>query len=135
MRGTLPAPFTLDFAREGNGDNVEINSLKMRVYGKAGELYSHINGAAPAPEVVAAKAQDGKGAKVVGGFIPITNGDLANSIANQNTKLGIQVGFYPVVKGDAKGSTVLEVKVSRGFKVGLRQNKNKLFGKLVPVFK
>lgn len=131
----LGEPFHVDFDREGSGDKVKINALKMRVRGRGGELYVHINGAAPAPEVVTAKSEDGKGAKVLGEFVNLTDPEMAGRLANANSTLGSHVGFYPVVKGDAEGSLELEVSVPRGQLLGLRQNKNKLFGKLEPVWK
>ena len=58
----------LDFTREGSGRDVKINALTIQVYGRGGELYLHPNGAVPSPEILAAKSDSGRGAKVIGEF-------------------------------------------------------------------
>jgi hypothetical protein len=59
-----------------------------------------------------------------------------NAAVEKNPKLGIEIGFFPAPKGQRDGDLVFRGKVpfSKGF-VGLREKKNKLFGKLDPVFK
>lgn len=130
----LGAPFRLDFAKKGGDMEVEIDALTIRVRGRGGEVYTHINGAAPAPEVLVARSEDGKGAREQGEFVPIRDPETMNAVSQRHTELGSHVGFYPIPKGST-GETVLKVHVPTGHFVGLQEKKNKLFGKLEPIFK
>src|SRR5690606_16351384 len=131
----LGAPFVLDFERGGSATAVEIDAHKIRVRGRGGEIYTHVNGATPEPEVLVGKRNDGKGAKAVAEFVMIPDGDLLNQVASRNPTLSIEVGFYPVPKDAEPGATVLKLEVPEGQFVGLQEQKNKLFGKLQPIFK
>ncbi|MCA8955200.1 MAG: hypothetical protein KDC87_03950 [Planctomycetes bacterium] len=141
----LGAPFHFDFVRGGSGDDVELDSLRFRVLGASGEMYGRIHGPTPAPEVLVAKTSSGRGAKVVGSYVPIASPDLLNTAADtlgailkkdSIRGMGIEVGYFPVVKGSAEGSTRLKFKSPiTGGLVGLRVKKHKMFGKIDPVFK
>lgn len=130
----LGAPFQLDFTKGGSDTMVEIDALTIRVRGRGGEIYTHINGATPAPEVLVARGEDGKGARPSGEFQPIRDPETLNRVATAHATLGSQVGFYPIPDG-SDGTTVLKVEVPPGHFVGLQEKKNKLFGKLEPIFK
>ncbi len=132
---TLGAPFKIDFKRGGTGVDVVVNSHRIKVYGVGGELYTHLNGAVAAADVMVAKDKTGKGAKSVASFIAITDADIANVVAKQDPNLRSYVGFYPVAKGDAKGTSKVKFKVKKGQVIGLSQKKNKMFGKLLPIWK
>ncbi len=132
---TLGAPFTLDFARGGEGQDVEIDATSIAVYGAGGERYSRINGAAPAPEVLVARSDSGKGAKPVAKFVPMDS-DYLNGILSKYPNLALEVGFFPKPEDDSGGTMKLRVKMpAADMFVGLQEKKNKLFGPLKPVWK
>ncbi|MEE2887317.1 MAG: hypothetical protein VX951_07780 [Planctomycetota bacterium] len=141
----LGSPFKFEFVRGGTGDEVVVDSLFFSVVGAYGEAYSKIQGPIPAPEVVVAKTSAGRGAKVVGSYLPITSPDTLNTAAatldaalkSSNLRgMGVEVGYFPVVKGDRDASTVLTFKSPiAGGLVGLRLKKHKMFGKIGSVFK
>jgi hypothetical protein len=129
----LGAPFVLDFERGGSETEVVVDAMRIRVLGAGGELYARINGDTPAPEVLFSKTEGGRGAKAIGTFVAMTQ-EVLEKVTPRFPKLGIEVGFFPVVKG-SQDETKLTAKLpGKGF-VGLRQKKHKLFGKLDPVFK
>jgi hypothetical protein len=130
----LGAPFHLDFQKAGTETEVEIDAVGIRIRGRAGELYTHVNGAAPAPHVLIARSDDGKGAREAGEFVPIRDPETLNLVSNGQRTLGSHVGFYPIPKG-SRGETRLKLAVPPGHFVGLQEKKNKLFGKLDPIFK
>lgn len=131
---TLGGPFKLDFAREGSETEVIVDAMKMFVVGVGGERYARINGAAPAPEVLFAKTENGKGAKPIGEFAAMDI-DVFEKAVSKFDKLRIEVGFFPVVKGSKEADLQMKLPLpGQGF-VGLREKKNKLFGKLDPIFK
>ncbi|MGA1525303.1 MAG: hypothetical protein ACO4CZ_15155, partial [Planctomycetota bacterium] len=114
---------------------VAVDALTMRVRGSAGEIYTHINGSAPAPAVFVAKGEDGKGAREVGEFQAIRDPETLNQVSvKYSSTLSSHVGFYPIPKG-SRGETVLEVQVPDGFFVGLAEKKNKLLGKLDAIYR
>lgn len=131
----LGAPFKLDFVRGGNGDEVEIDAMKISVVGDQGELYCRINGATPTPEVMVSKKKNVKSGKVIGEFT-LMDVEVMNKAVEKHSKLGIEMGFFAAPKGQRDGDVVFKAKVpiTKGF-VGLREKKNKLFGKLDPIFK
>ena len=131
----LGKPFVLEFARGGEGAEVTIDPTSFRVVGAGGEVYSRINGATPLPDVVVSKKKGAKSGKVIGSFVLLDREQL-NEIANELPKLGIQAGFFGRPKGKWEKTLVFQGKLPypKAF-VGLRQKKNKLFGKLDPVFK
>ncbi len=138
----LGAPFKVDFEWSRDKGFVAVDSLRFKIKGKLGEHYTKINGAPAAPEVLYGKTKDGKGARVVGEFILISNADMLNKAdktlrdAGGNVGGGFSVGFFAVAKGDRDYSTKLKFlpKFPDGH-VGLRQKKHKLFGKLGASFK
>ncbi len=131
----LGAPFTLDFVKKDVGaGSWQIEATTIRVHGVSGEIYAHVNGAAPAPEVLIAHEQNGRGAKQVAEFVDIRDPEIANQVAAKHKELGNQVGYYPIAD-PGKPATVIEIDVPDGWFVGLREKKNKLFGELQPVFK
>jgi hypothetical protein len=130
----MGAPFVIDFERGGGDEEVVIDAMRLRVLGAGGELYARINGDSPAPEVLYSKTDNGRGAKPIGTFVRMTQ-DVLEKVVPRFPKMGIEVGFFPVVKGSQEGETKLTAKLpGKGF-VGLRQKKHKLFGKLDPLFK
>ena len=141
----LGGPFKFDFVRGGTDDEVEVDSLYFTVKGVYGEVYTKIQGPVPAPEVVVAKTSAGRGAKVVGTYLPITSAETLNTAVatldealskNSVRGMGVEVGYFPVVKGDRSASTVLKFKSPiAGGLVGLRLKKHKMFGKIGSVFK
>lgn len=132
---TLGGPFKIDFERKVEGEEVVIDALKITVVGVSGEIYGRINGAPPVPEVLAAKTPDGKGAKTIGEFVAMDEDGLLNA-ANRYPNMSLDVGFFPMPKGEHDGELVLKVKPPfPDALIGLRQKKNKLFGKLDPIFK
>jgi hypothetical protein len=143
----LGGPFKFDFKKGGDPTNVELDSLYFRILGAAGEVYGKIQGPTPAPEVVAAKNSSGRGAKVVGSYIGIAGAETLNVASETLAKtlkqgsirgMGVNVAYFPIVKGDKTCSTVMKFKVPfPGALIGLRLKKpHKLFGKIAaPNFK
>jgi len=128
----LGSPFTLEFVNSGDDSKIRIDAMSITIAGRSGELYGRVSGAAPAPDVLAARSATGKGAKVVGSFMPI---DVPNYIAAAAKwpSLNIEVCYFPVPEGEREGNFVLEVKAPfPGAYVGLQEKKNKLFGRLLP---
>ena len=131
---TLGSPFQLDFKRGGDGDKVSIDATSIRILGAAGELYSRMSGATPTPEVVCAKSDSGKGAKAIAEFMMMDIEQL-NRLSSKS-KLSMEVGFYPVLKGDLQGNQVFEGTLPfKSGVVGLRQKRHKVFGKFDPIWK
>lgn len=131
----LGGPFRLDFDRQGDGARVEIDSMNIAVIGVSGERYSRIHGAVPVPEVLAAKTPDGKGAKAIGSFIPMDL-ELLMQLRDRHPTYGLELGYFCVPKGSQGRTTVLKVDLpGEDYQVGLREKKNKLFGKLEPIYK
>ena len=132
---TLGAPFKLDFERKVEGDEVVVDALKLAVVGVSGEIYGRINGAAAIPEVLAAKTADGKNAKTIGEFVAMDEDALLKA-SGRYPNMAFDVGFFPMPKGEQEGNLVLKAKLPfPDALIGLRQKKNKLFGKLDPIFK
>ncbi|MCA8943187.1 MAG: hypothetical protein KDB80_11560, partial [Planctomycetes bacterium] len=67
-----------------------------------------------------------------GEFHRIENIDLFGEVT-KDTALGYELAYYPLVKGEK--TTVFEGFVDDGSLIGLKEDKNKLFGKLQPIFK
>ena len=143
----LGGPFRYDFVRGGTEDEVVIDSLDIKIVGKAGELYGKVQGPFPEIEVIASRTPDGKRASVVGEFEPITSSDTLNAAASTANDylngrgdgyrgLGAEVAFFPVVKDSRDGTTVLRFKLPyKGALIGIRAKKSKLFGKIDPILK
>ena len=128
-------PFSLDFQRGGEGADVLIDPMSFRVVGAAGEVYTRINGATPLPDVMVSKKKGVKSGKVIGSFVMMGPEQL-NQVAGTLSGVGIEAGFFGRPKGKWEGGLVFkgQLPYPKGF-VGLRQKKNKLFGKLDPIFK
>ena len=143
----IGGPFKFDYVRGGTGDEVVLDSLDFRIVGIGGELYGKIQGPVPEVEVIVARTPEGKAAGVVGEFEPISSPEILNAAASTANEylnargggyrgLGAEVAFFPVVKGDTAGNTVLKFKLPyEGALIGLRSKKNKLFGKIDPILK
>lgn len=131
----LGAPYQLEFERGGEGRDVEIHAFSIHPVGAAGERYIHVSGAVPSAEIIAAKDASGKGGKVIGEFVAMTDPELASKMSRENSNLGFAVGYYPLVKGVSEGSFAFTGFAPDGSVIGLEEEKNKLFGKLLPIFK
>jgi hypothetical protein len=137
---SLGAPFLLEWQRDGSETEAKIDSLRMRIVGQAGEVYARINGATPAPEVLVGKSKDGKGAKVAGQFVAMQDSETLNKLnskkLSEKIELRLDVGFFPIVKGEKEPTTVLTVPLAgKDLLIALVQRQHKLFGKLDPVWK
>lgn len=131
----LGGTFKLDCVVERDGRDVTINTLTVKVLGEAGEHYANINGAVPEAEVLSSRDESGRGAKSIGELVPFSDPDFANAVSSHNTQLGWSVAFFPHVKGaDAENAMRFKGFAEPDHKIGLSEDKNKLFGKLVPVF-
>lgn len=126
----MGAPFALDFDRKGTASEPEIDGARIRLKESSGCVIAELHGLALAPEVVTAKAVDGKGAKVVGKFLKCTDAELLNTAAVKLPDIGMLVACLPVPEGGKGESLVLKVKIPAGHKVGLTIKKHPLFGKL-----
>lgn len=131
----MGAPFAVQFSREGD-DPVSIDALKVLLHEASGCVLTDLQGMTLAPEVVAAKAEDGKGAKVVGKFVPFADPELVNQAVKSHRKLGLLCALYPLPEGYKEGPMTLRVKLpAAGYKLGLQVKKHVLFGPIAPVWK
>ena len=123
----MGAPFTLQFERGGD-ENSTIDALKVLVREASGCVLTELHGLAVAPEVLAAKAEDGKGAKVVGKFVRFTDAELLNKATAKHNKLGLLCATFPMPEGYRDGEMVLKVKMpGSGWKMRLSMKKHPLF--------
>ncbi|MBK8098552.1 MAG: hypothetical protein IPK26_15690 [Planctomycetes bacterium] len=130
----MGAPFGLVFNRRGDADT-SIESTSILIKDASGCHITDLQGMLVVPEVLSAKAEDGKGAKVVGKFVKTEDAEYLNKVAAKFEKLGRFIACFPTPDGGTKdGATALKVKVAAGHKVGLRMQKHPLFGVLVSAF-
>jgi hypothetical protein len=126
----MGAPFTLDFTRRGD-ENASIDALKVLVREATGAVFGELHGMGFAPEVLAAKAEDGKGAKVVGKFVRFTDPELVNKAAGKHGNVGTLVASFPMPEGYRDGELVLSLKLpAEGMKLALAVKKHPVFGAL-----
>jgi len=131
----MGAPFTIDFDVVHDGAKARVDGSRIRVRESLGCVIAEPHGWAVIPEVLAAKTEDGKGAKVVGKFVRFTDSALLTTLVSKLPDLGLYMAMMPVPQG-AKDSLVLEVVLpSPGMKVGLEMKKHPLFGRLVSTFR
>jgi hypothetical protein len=128
---TMGAPFRLAFAREGSDSEVRIDATKMQLKEKSGCILAELQGMVLAPEVLAAKAEDGKGAKTIAKFVKLTDGDFLNLAAEKKKDVGLMLACFPRPEDSRDGTMELSVKLpSPGLKVALQIKKHPLFGKV-----
>ncbi|MCR9244074.1 MAG: hypothetical protein NXI31_03520 [bacterium] len=127
----MGAPFKLTFTRRGD-KNASIDALKVFVKESSGCIFTELQGMTLAPEVVYSKSDTGKGAKVVGKFLPFTDGELVNTAGRAHQNLATLCALFPLPQGYKEGPLKLDVKLpGTGLKLGLRQKKkHPIFGKL-----
>ncbi|MCA8953802.1 MAG: hypothetical protein KDE27_30095 [Planctomycetes bacterium] len=131
----MGAPFTIAFEREGD-KSVKIDALKVFVKESSGCIFTELQGCGIAPEVLAAKDEDGKGSKAVAHFVEFSSGELVNKAGTAHPKLSTLCALFPMPQGYREGPLVLEVEMpSPGMKVGLEQKKHGFFGELRPEWK
>jgi hypothetical protein len=130
----MGAPFTIVFSRRGD-ENAEIDALKIHLREASGCVMTEFHGMSIVPEVLAAKAEDGKGAKVVGKFVRFADWELVRKASEKAANLGNLVACFPMPEGYRDGDLVLKVKLpGPGMKVGLSVKKHPLFGVLTSAF-
>ena len=125
----MGAPYELQFTRRGD-ETATIDALSILLKDVSGCLITEFqNGVSLVPEVFAAKAEDGKGAKPVGKFVRFTDGDLLNEAAKKYGNLGLLCATFPMPAGYKSGELLLEIKMpAAGMKLGLKIKKHPLFG-------
>lgn len=124
----MGAPFVMHFDRRGD-ENATIDATKILLHEASGCVLTDLFGIGLAPEVLAAKAEDGKGAKVVGKFGHFTDAELLNKAAAFYGKLGQLCAAYPMPDGYKSGEMVQKVKLpAAGMKLGLSMKKHAVFG-------
>ncbi len=127
----MGAPFTLQFTRRGD-ENASIDALSILLQEASGCVLTEFhNGIALVPEVLAAKADDGKGAKPVAKFVKMTDAELLNEAAKKHGNLGLFCATFPMPEGYRSGELVLTVKLpAPGMKLALHVKKHPLFGEI-----
>ncbi|MBM4063239.1 MAG: hypothetical protein FJ265_19400 [Planctomycetes bacterium] len=131
----MGAPFSLRFDRTGD-EVATIDALKILLQEASGCVFTDMHGLGLAPEVLAAKAEDGKGQKVVGKFVHFADAELLNKAAATHPKLGLLCATFPMPQGYKEGAMVLKVQMpGAGWKVGLVVRKHALFGVINSPFK
>jgi hypothetical protein len=130
----MGAPFALAFEAKVEGAKASIDGSRITVRESSGCVLAELHGWSIAPEVLAAKGEDGKGAKVVGRFVRFTDSDQLTALTSKLPDLGLIMGTMPVPQGQLD-SMVLDVALpGEGMKVGLEVKKHPLFGRLVSPF-
>ncbi|MFO1052132.1 MAG: hypothetical protein U1F36_07950 [Planctomycetota bacterium] len=130
----IGAPFHIGFEKDVKDGKLSVDAVKLRLYGKSGEIYAKLNGCVLTPTVVVSKSADGKGGRDAGEFVAIPDPETLNKLASKfSGTLSNNVGYYPMPKG-ANDTTVLTVPFPDGSFAGLADRKNKFFGKIDPVF-
>lgn len=134
----MGAPFGLSFERGGKDQDVEIDGTRVVLTESSGCLIAEPQNMVPVPEVMAAKAADGKGQKLIAKFVKLDDPELLNKIAGTKAceQLRLAAAFFPLPDGQRDGSMVLKCKLpAAGMKVGLSIKKHPLFGKVESGFK
>lgn len=134
----MGAPFGLAFERGGSDPEVEIDGRKILLRESSGCIFAEPQNMVPVPEVLAARAADGKGAKVIGKFLKLDDPELLNKVASAkaNTQLRLFAAYFPVPEDLKDGSMTMKCKLpAAGMKVGLSIKKHPLFGKVDSEFK
>lgn len=130
----MGAPFSLDYTRRGDA-GLSIDALKVLLREASGCVFGELHGMSLAPEVLAAKDDSGKGAKVVGKFVRFTDPDLVNKAANAHNNVGTLVACFPMPEDYREGELTLTAKLpADGMKVALVMKKHPLFGELKSKF-
>jgi hypothetical protein len=131
----MGAPFKLTFVRSGSGEALKIDAMRIMLHESTGCLLAELQNLVVVPEVLAAKAADGKGARVIGKFIKLEDPELHRKIADQHPSLSSLVGFFPLPDGKRDGSMEFETKLrDASLKIGLLVKRHPLFGKLESAF-
>ena len=131
----MGAPFAVKFDRQGDDKEVRLDCSKILVTERSGAWLTDFHGMSVVPEVLASKGVDGKGAKVIGKFIKLTDGELLNKAAGKYPNLGRFIALFPYPEGVLDGGTELRLKLPAGFgKVGLTVKKHALLGKIDSAF-
>jgi hypothetical protein len=130
----LGAPFSLDFVRGGDEEQLELSAFTFKVRGVGGEIYTNLEGAVVAPEVLTAVNDKGRGAKPIAEFRAPASPEDVNILA-KNERLGSSAAFFPYVSGENPLTQKLSIAIRKGVKVGLKDDRNKLFGKFETIWK
>ncbi len=130
----MGAPFSLDYTRRGD-ESLSIDALKILVREASGCVFGELHGMSLSPDVMAAKAEDGKGAKKVGEFKRFTDPELVNKAASKHNNIGTLVACFPMPDGYREGEMTLSIKLpAAGMKVALVMKKHPVFGPLSSKF-
>lgn len=131
----MGAPFGLHFVRGGSDPELEIDGTSIVLQESSGCLLAEPQNIVPVPEVLAAKAADGKGAKVVGRFVKLDDAEIFRQAAEKHSNLRLFVGCFPVPEDNRDGSLLLKCKLpAPGMKVALSIKKHPLLGKVESAF-
>jgi len=134
MELKMGAPFSIQWTRRGD-ENTTIDALQILLREASGCILTDLHGMGLAPEVFAAKAEDGKGAKLQGKFVHFTDPELVNQASKKHVNLGLQTAFFPMPEGYRSGEMSLKVKLATaGMKLQLLMKKHALFGELKSVW-
>jgi hypothetical protein len=130
----MGTPFSLDYTRRGD-ETLSIDALKILVREASGCVFGELHGMSLAPDVMAAKGEDGKGAKKVGEFVRFTDPELVNKAAGKHNNIGTLVACFPMPDGYRDGELTLSLKLpAEGMKVALVMKKHPMFGSLSSKF-
>lgn len=134
---SVGAPFVWDFEKSTSGADLEINTHKLVLQGVAGEHYGRLNSCVPDTEVVLAKDDKGKGAKVVATLGAVPDSEVATKLNTEfpDGGYGYWAPMFPIIKGVKDKFTALRIPAPGDGVVGLRSPKAKLFGVINPVWK
>ena len=131
----MGGPFTLSWKRDGD-DPAVIDALTLIVKDGLGCAYTQWHGLSLACDVLASSQPDGKGAKVVGKFVPFTDADLVNEAAKVHQQLMQQTACFPMPEGYKQGPLQLKVDLpAAGMKLQLVVKKHPWFGVVQSLWK
>ncbi len=130
----MGAPFSLAFEAKVDGTKASIDGSRITLRESSGCVLAELHGLTVIPEVMAAKAEDGKGAKVVGKFVRLTDSEQLTALTSKLPDIGLYMGTMPVPQGRRDNLTLELTLPSAGMKLGLEVKKHALFGRLVSPF-
>lgn len=135
----MGAPFKIDGDIERIGKKIIANTSKMWVVDRFGMKFTCLQGEMLEPTLLVSKTDTGKGAKPLGTWRRVADGDLNALQRKHKGKGGVLLASYAIDKKSG-GDPSYKISVVNPFHggpsfVGLQQKKHRLFGKLLPNWK
>ncbi|GEM_PF-3024798 len=132
----MGAPFHLEFEKKQEGGKIIMDSSTFWIRGSFGVKYTGLMPEVLEPDLVSAKDQKGRGLRKLGTWRRLEGNELED-LRKLYPKVPIlYLAYVPINKESKNGITpLITVPLKKAPFIGLRQNKHKMFGKLLPVWK